>query len=165
MKVFTFIFTTFLLTISSLTYTKELFINNQLNIIANTPELKISRRSNNQDMINISSLEYDFKISGYCKNNLTAKNIRLNITDTSTLFNIQEENNFQIESLKIIVPASQIAPIVLGNFCTIRKINNKSSKKIYSILSLQASLSCVNDKKEEVNFFSKTLDATLICIN
>lgn len=134
---------------------------------ANTPDASISQQSITQNMIHLSTLDYTFEINATCREGFTIEAVSLNIADTrksKTLNNIESNKPFEIV---MTVPAVQIAPIAVDNFCIQKKQNNSSEvttvKKVPSVLSVQAALLCSNDELSKMTYSSKSLDVVIHC--
>jgi hypothetical protein len=142
-----------------------------LNVTASEPQIHISRRAGRRDYLHLPSLEYAFLLSARCGAEFEPLSVSLSIADSrkSLPANHLAELASGVE-LKMTVPAKQLAPLAIENFC----VENEDEKKpdtasteatvlVHAIYSAQASLLCGNDDQQQIVYASRPLDVTLIC--
>ena len=134
---------------------------------ANTPDASIAQQSVTQNMIHLSTLDYTFEINATCREGFKIEAVSLNIADTrksKTLKRMESNESFEIE---MTVPAAQIPPITVDNFCIQEKQTDSSKvttiEKVPSVLSVQAALLCSNEALSKMTYSSKSLDVVIHC--
>ena len=72
--------------------------------------------------------------------------------------------------ISLRIPASQIAPLVVEDFCVVQIAENGGSISeapmqitIHAALSAQASLLCEGDEDKAITYVSRPLDISLVC--
>ena len=95
---------------------------------------------------------------------LSPETLSLSIADTRVTKN-QEDIQSTATSLSVNVPASQIGPVAVEQFCTAESIEQEGrlSLRLSSVLSAQSSLLCVGDKGNDMTYASASLDIVLQC--
>jgi len=141
----------------------------ELDVSASTPGVEISTRPDGRNFMRLPTLQYEFVLTASCPVNLAVRSVSLSIADTRVAL---AENEVAMDGrleLSVSVPATQIAPIAINNFCTRNTESpppiRPDTLRIPSILSVQAALTCGSDESSEVTYASKSLDVVLRCDN
>ena len=143
--------------------------DSSLTIVANTPVVSIQPRQGNGKFIRLPALEYTFKIRARCKLNRKPTSLLLSIADTRKSLGAADLSREPPAELTLKIPAEQIGPIAVEEFChaadenIASNDNIKNQLTIFAALSAHASLRCESESDQHVNYVSKTLDVKLIC--
>jgi hypothetical protein len=147
-----------------------------LTISPSTPSVDISVRNPGRNYVRLPTLEFTFEIAASCSGLFSPQSVSLNIADSRESISIDETAGRVAEvQLGLNVPAKQLAPLVVENFCTApvsddnqddarqHNFSNGGNMIVRSVLSVQAALLCVNEDKQEMVYQSRPLDITLVC--
>ena len=136
----------------------------ELRLSASTPEVNVSTRPAGRNFMRLPSLRYEFVVESRCPEGLSPETLSLSIADTRVTKN-QEDIQSTATSLSVNVPASQIGPVAVEQFCTAESIEQEGrlSLRLSSVLSAQSSLLCVGDKGNDMTYASASLDIVLQC--
>lgn len=138
-------------------------------VAANTPVASIQPRQGNGKFIRLPTLEYTFEIRARCKLNRKPASLLLSVADTRKSLDAGDISWEPPVELTLRIPAEQIGPIAVEEFChaddddIASKDNIKNQLTIRAALSAHASLRCESESDQHVNYVSKTLDVNLVC--
>jgi hypothetical protein len=138
----------------------------ELQLDASTPEVNISTRPVGINFIRLPSLGYRFSVDARCTGGRQPQLISLSIADTRVSVptaDLAQDGPIEVE---MTVPADQIGPIPLNEFCVSDDSNStlpQTSLTIPSVLSAQASLLCAGESGSEMSYASASLDVELSC--
>lgn len=137
-----------------------------LAVSTNMPEVVVSTGNSGRNFLRLPELSYEFSVAAVCPAPLRAQSLSLGIADTRTSLPAAALLPDTPARLSMTVPASQIAPIVIGNLCT----NGDAAApatinpvRIAAVLSVQAALLCVGDSGSEMLYAAEPLDVLLRC--
>jgi hypothetical protein len=147
-----------------------------LTISPSTPRVDISPRNPGRSYVRLPTLEFTFEIAANCSALFSPQSVSLNIADSRESISIDESAGRMADvQLALSVPAKQLAPLVVENFCvapvtvsnqdgaTENDYSSDGNIIVRSVLSAQAALLCVNEDKQEIVYQSSPLDITLVC--
>jgi hypothetical protein len=147
-----------------------------LSISPSTPRVDISVRNPGRTYIRLPTLEFTFDIAANCSALFSPQSVSLNIADSRETISIDESAGRVADvQLGLNVPAKQLAPLVVENFCVApvsddnqddarqHDFSNGGNMIVRSVLSVQAALLCVNEDEQEMVYQSRPLDITLVC--
>lgn len=143
--------------------------DSSLTVVANIPVALIQPRRGNGKFIRLPTLEYSFEIRARCKLNRKPTSLLLSIADTRKSLDAADISWEPPVELTLRIPAEQIGPIAVEDFChaanedIASNDNTKNQLTIYAALSAHASLRCESESDQHVNYVSKTLDVNLVC--
>jgi hypothetical protein len=139
----------------------------ELDVSASTPDVEVSTRPEGRNFMRLPSLEYQFVLTANCPAALSARSVSLSIADTRVALEEHELDQTGRLELSVSVPAMQIAPVAVNNFCT--RVDEEpeqiqqTSLRIPAVLSVQAALTCGGEEGSEVTYASRSLDVVLRC--
>ncbi len=92
------------------------------------------------------------------------------VADTRRTFNAAQIVAGALDEVRLLVPADQIAPVVIANFCVTdgdadQPATSVSHLTVHAALSAQASLLCIGDTDRSMKYASANLDVMLVCEN
>ncbi|HEX9852960.1 MAG TPA: hypothetical protein VGA68_08090 [Woeseiaceae bacterium] len=139
-----------------------------LTFSADAPMAKVSPRSRERSPLQLPDLEYQFRIDAVCKSGLSPASLSLAVADTRRNFNAEQIAAGALNDVRLLVPAAQIAPVVIQNFCVaegddVDSASAASHLTVPSALSAQASLLCLGQADHAMRYASVNLDVLLVC--
>lgn len=142
-----------------------------LTLTADTPSAPVKPRSAARAPLVLPELEYNFRIQADCHDNLEAASLSLAVADTRRTFNQTQIASGDLNAVNLRIPASQIAPVLIANFCVAATEADPVAATrgrqlpitISSALSAQASLLCAAEGRQSMRYASATLDVQLVC--
>ena len=133
------------------------------------PEVSIESRGAGHDFVRLPALSFAFTFHASCSEDLLPVSLQLSVADTRKTLRGNEitANNATLTALNI--PANQIAPVVIKDFCARRGTdeidsqsrNQQSEIILPAALSAQASLRCASEADEQTVYVSGPLDVSL----
>ena len=150
--------------------------DHSLDITASTPTVDVSPRNPGRNYLALPTLEYNFLVNALCVDRFSTQSVSLSIADSRKSFSADQlGGNTSVVELALKVPASQLAPIVVDNFCTTSdnqpaseefegaEFTGPLSVTVLSALSVQAALICVSEDRQQIVYKSRPLDIALVC--
>lgn len=140
-----------------------------LSVTANAPTVAVAPRSPGRSFLQLPSLEYTFQVRAQCAGTRSAESLSLNVADSRTSISADQFAKDGPTEVDLIVPAGQIAPIVVENFCVVEEAAQAGQAAepeqltISAALSAQASLLCTGEQDQVMTYVSKSLDVFLQC--
>lgn len=139
-----------------------------LKFSVDTPTAKVMPRSRERAPLQLPDLEYQFRIDAVCRDDLSPASLSLAVADTRRTFNAEQIVAGALNDVRLVVPAVQLAPVVIANFCVAEgdaehPVASISSLTVHAALSAQASLLCIGDTDRSMKYASANLDVKLIC--
>jgi hypothetical protein len=129
----------------------------------------------------LPSLDYVFRIEARCHSDWKPESLLLNVADSRVTRAGAELQDNAIQQLELEIPAKQLAPIAMRDFCVIdpaaqgsvaeaemRDWNRNAPPRphhmtIGAALSVHASLRCSLGDEQRTVYVSEPLDVTLAC--
>ena len=150
-----------------------------LSVAAETPEVAVKRQAPGRRSLSLPSLDYRVSIEARCPDEWTPESLSLNIADSRISRTGDDLKQGTYQQLGITVPARQLAPLTLRDFCVIdaadegsasipeksvlpRHTPDHSRLKMDATLA-HASLRCSKDDEHRIVYVSQPLDVTLVC--
>jgi len=160
-----------LLAVAAVAEAEENSLTHSLVLTASTPRVEISSRNATRNYLRLPSLEYAFQFTARCAGNFSPQSLSLSIADSRKSLSGEQLQNMTTEiAITMTVPAKQLAPLAIENFCIMPASDTdtmtlSSSKTIIipAAFSAQASLLCVSEDQQAMIYASNSLDITLIC--
>lgn len=138
----------------------------ELALSANTPEVSISTRPAGRNFMRLPALKYDFAVDASCGDGLSPESLSLSIADTRVTNSLNNDTGPRVE-LSVNVPASQIGPIAVDQFCSTDSTDSgedgHATLRVPAVLSAQAALMCFSESGNEMTYASESLDVLLRC--
>ena len=141
-----------------------------LSVAADAPAVPLSPRSPGRHFVRLPTLEYRFEIQTHCSDSRSPGSLSLAVADTRASLAADEIISDGPTEISLRIPASQIAPLVIEDFCVTRTEENgdmvgeaSTQITITSALSAQASLLCEGDEDKVMTYVSRPLDVSLLC--
>lgn len=137
-----------------------------LKVSALTPTVEVAPRSQGRRTINLPTLEYAFNIDAECGSDSSSRSVFVNVADTGKSIADGDSEEDASTTIQVRVPANQIAPVIVENFCVGDADVTESETvelTIESVLSAHSSLLCASETGEQTSYTSTPLDVKLIC--
>lgn len=141
-----------------------------LKFSAGTPTANVMPRGRERAPLHLPDLEYQFSIDAVCRDDLSPASLSLAVADSRRTFNAEQIVAGALDDIRLLVPAEQIAPVMIADFCVVegdadQAITSASSLTltVHAALSAQASLLCIGDTGRSMKYASANLDVILIC--
>jgi len=134
----------------------------------NTPDIKITARTDDNKAIRLPKLPFSFHIEAQCPAGQMPKSMLLSVADTRKRISAARLGDDNATIVSIVIPARQVAPLSIANFCLNdeqSKSNERDQLTVSGALSAQAALLCGDRDEEHMIYSSLALDVTLHCIH
>ena len=149
----------------------------RLSVVAGTPEVTVKPQAPGRRSLSLPTLEYQFSIDAHCPDEWTPASFSLNIADSRISKTGNELKQGTNQQLGITVPARQLAPLTLRDFCVIDaagegsaaagEMNTSRQAAAHSLTInaalAHASLRCTREDEQRTVYVSQPLDVTLLC--
>jgi len=135
----------------------------QLSIAAETPHVEIARLQTARRGITLPDLEIRFLIDARCPESEVPLSLMLSIADSRHHVPAVEIGAVLASGLSVSVPARQMAPVFMHDFCT--DASEQRAAMVPDLLSAQGSLTCgrENEAPNSVKYASTGVDVSLSC--
>ena len=142
-----------------------------LQVGAAAATVTISESGNGRASLRLPALEFVFRLRPVCAEPFRAGSILLTVADSRRTLNEEQlEDETAVSELRLTVPASQIAPVLVTDFCSAEAdpdndsyAQRSESLTLPGTLSANASLLCVTESEQEIVYTTAPLDVTLVC--
>jgi len=123
--------------------------------------VQIQPREPDRQRLHLPPLAITLLASFDCETGSRAKSIVVSVSDTHQRL-VPAEGELSLQA-SINVPASQFAPVAIGDFCAIGASVTDSELLIPGIATVQASLHCGTEISSALRFASAALPLRLVC--
>lgn len=141
-----------------------------LSVVVNSPTVSVAPTNPGQKFMRLPTLEYIFAVRAKCADGRSPKSLSLNVADSRRSLAAEQIVSNGPTEISLKIPASQIAPLVVEDFCVAASEENggpasdaQTQVSIPSALSAQASLLCEGESDKTMTYVSRTLDVSLVC--
>jgi hypothetical protein len=141
-----------------------------LSVAASSPTVSVAPRNPGRNFLRLPTLEYVFEVLVKCSDGRSPKSLSLNVADSRRSLLAEQIVDDGPTEISLNIPASQIAPLVVEDFCVAAIEENgeaasdaQTQISIPSALSAQASLLCEGEDDKTMTYVSRTLDVSLVC--
>lgn len=150
-----------------------------LTVAAEIPVVSVIHHPPGRYFLTLPTLEYAFDVGAQCNGNATPESLSINVADSRLTLSAAELGGNGQQRVVLEIPARQIAPIAIDNFCVI-DINDAVAViepagspvavipgplqiTVDAALSAQVSLLCSNESEREITYVAQPLDVNLSC--
>lgn len=150
-----------------------------LTVSAEVPVVSVIRHPPGRYFLSLPTLEYQFDVGAKCGGDATPESLSINVADSRLTLSAAELGGNGQQKVLLEIPARQIAPIAVDNFC-VMDVNSAVSViepagtpgpdfpdanrvTVGAALSAQVSLLCSNDNERNITYVARPLDVTLAC--
>lgn len=150
-----------------------------VSLAARTPVITLSPAPPGRHSLDLPSLEYALEVSAQCAGDGVPESLSINVADTRVTLSASELAPPGPRQLVLELPASQTAPLAVGEFCTapppaepaagpalfapVDGPGPPSRLEVPGALSAQVSLVCRYGEERRMSWFSQPLGVTLAC--
>lgn len=124
---------------------------------------ELSMQQSGRKLVRLPDIEFRVGISTYCANNGQRESVSITIADTHRTVPAAELQAAKTVDVAMRIPARQIAPLALREFC-IDTSSEGESVLITAALAVQASLRCSRGEEQSIVFAAEALDIRVDCI-
>jgi hypothetical protein len=144
-----------------------------LRLSSDTPTVEVKPRNRERAPLVLPDLEFQIQIDAVCADSTTPASLSLGVADTRRSFSSAQILAGEFQTVRLQVPAKQIAPVVIKDFCVSdAEFDNSSDPAglqlpvtIPAALSAQASFLCVGDNAYAMHYSSTALAVILHCVD
>ena len=134
-----------------------------LTLHATETSLLVAPRNSNQTYVNLPALDVAVIAEFSCAAGVAAESITVSVADTHIRFNSEEITDATSINATLRLPANQIAPISIQDFCVTDVASEIEDLLIPGVASAQVSLRCGSKDKSSIHFASIALPLRLHC--
>jgi hypothetical protein len=151
-----------------------------LAVAAEVTAIAVPPQPPERHFFDLPSLDYVFRIEARCHNDWEPESLSLSVADSRVARTATELEGKANLELELKIPAKQLAPIAMRNFCVIdpaaegsmadretpdwnRHTPAPGEMTIGAAMSVHASLRCSLGDEQRTIYVSQPLDVTLIC--
>ncbi len=139
-------------------------------VTADAPLVPLLPRNPGRNFVRLPTLEYNFEIRVHCSDSRSPALLSLNVADTRKSLAAEQIISDGPTEISLRIPASQIAPRVIEDFCVVQPGGNGDRNSVAhpqiaipAVLSAQVSLLCEGDEDQAITYVSRALDVSLRC--
>ena len=132
-------------------------------VSASTPVVPVEIRNAGRTSLELPSLDYTVQVTGRCNEPLQPESLSVAVADTRRTLASDMLSSDERLNIEIAVPADQIAPLAIAEFCEDGAAVDDKSILIPAVLSMQASLLCSDAERSERHYASSALSVRLEC--
>ena len=146
---------------------------------ADRTSVTVAPQSPDRHFFELPSLDIVFRIEASCRTDWQPESLSLNVADSRVTRNAAELLHNSHQKIPLRIPAEQLAPIAIRNFCVIEGAAEGSGEDagppagrmsgtaleltVSAALSAHASLRCSNGDERKTIYVTEPLDVTLVC--
>lgn len=130
---------------------------------ATEASLFLAPRNSNQTYVNLPALDIAVVAEFNCAAGVAAESITVSVADTHIRFSSEEINDATSINATLRLPADQIAPISIQDFCVTDVASEIEDLLIPGVASAQVSLRCGSEDESSIHFASIALPLRLHC--
>jgi hypothetical protein len=116
-----------------------------------------------RSLMHLPDIGFRLGIAAYCANGGQPESLSITIADTKRTLRAEDLQGIRTIDISMRVPARQIAPIALQEFC-VDRASEGDSVLVTSALAVQASLRCSRGDDQSIVFAAEPLDIRVDCI-
>ncbi len=130
---------------------------------ANETSAQLLPRKQGPQQVSLPSLEFSLLATVACPSDADVEAVTVSIADTHKRFGPAEIGNEAALDVRISVPAKQIAPVAIADFCIDGGPGDEKGLLVPGVATAQASLRCRSETGLSVFFASAVLPLRLDC--
>lgn len=122
----------------------------------------ITMQQGGRTLVSLPPLEFQLSISPHCAASGQPESLSITIADTQRTLRGEDLPSTTTIDLSMRVPASQLAPFALREFCA-DPASEGESLMLTAALAAQVSLRCIRGEEQSIVFAAQPLDIRLEC--
>lgn len=134
-----------------------------LTLQVNETSVQMVPREQGPQQVSLPPLEFSLLATIACPSGSDAESFTVSVADTHQRFGRSEISGKAALDVRISVPANQVAPVTVADFCVSGKPGDKYSLPVPGVATAQASLRCRSENESSVYFKSAVLPIRLLC--
>ncbi|MGH8194609.1 MAG: hypothetical protein ACREQ8_09450 [Woeseiaceae bacterium] len=150
-----------------------------LTIAAATPVISVSRHPPGRYFLSPPTLEYAFDVGAHCDDVGTPRSVSITVADSRLTLSASDLDGNGLHQVLLTIPARQIAPIAIDNFCVFGPndaisivepeivstvpVAEPDRVTVGAALSAHVSLLCSDENEQKITYVTRPLDVTLAC--
>ena len=139
-----------------------------LRLSASVPDVSISPSAEQRRFLRLPSLDFSIRVEAACRRGYETASVSLAVADSRVALDTSTLSaGGDAPRVSLTVPASQLAPLVIGTFCQASEqrasLATADAMTVSAALSAQASLSCRAGDAEEITYVAEPLAVRLLC--
>ena len=135
-----------------------------LTLQADEASAQLVPREKGPQQVSLPLLEFSLLASVACPPDSEAESVTVSIVDTHKRFGPNEISDKAALEFRISVPANQIAPVTVADFCIDDGPVDKEDLLVPGVALAQASLRCRSENESFLYFASTVLPLRLYCV-
>ena len=116
-----------------------------------------------RSLVHLPDIEFRLGIAAYCANGGQPESLSVTVADTQRTLRAEDLQDTGTIDISMRVPARQIAPLALQEFC-VDPASEGNSVLVTSALAVQVSLRCSRGNDQSIVFAAEPLDIRVDCI-
>jgi hypothetical protein len=145
--------------------TTELFAaDDALTLHAKETSAQLAPREQGPQQVSLPSLEFSLLATIACPSGTNVESVTVSIADTHKRFGPDEIPDKSALDARISVPANQIAPVTVSDFCVSEEPGDKNGLLVPGVATAQVSMRCRSENELSVYFNSAVLPIRLHCV-
>jgi hypothetical protein len=153
--------------------------SDSLTISAAAPVVSVSQHPPGRYFLSLPTLKYTFEVGTVCSGEAKPQSLSINIADSRRTLSAPELDVNGTHKVLLAVPAQQLAPIAIDQFCVYDMTDAISIVEpeiaaaaplaeparitVGAALSAHVSLLCSDDSSKQITYVTRPLDVTLAC--
>lgn len=134
-----------------------------LTLQANETSAQLVSREQGPEQVSLPSLEFSLIAEFECPSETDVESVTVSIADTHERFGPNEISDKMALEVRVDVPANQIAPVTVSDFCINGGPGDENGLLVPGIATAQVSLRCRSENELSVYFASVALPLRLYC--
>lgn len=148
----------------------------RLELAVEPPVIVVPATAPGRRFIDLPALEYRFEVQAACTGSRTPRALSINVADSRVALSGAALGERAGAELILNVPARQLAPIAVDDFCVAAREGTAAGDEAVSatfapsrlltvpdVVSAQASLVCGDEQGSDISYVTKPLAVTLAC--
>lgn len=153
--------------------------SDRLELAVEPPVIVVPATAPGRRFIDLPALEYRFEVQAACTGSRTPRSLSINVADSRVALSGAALDERAGAELVLSVPARQLAPIAVDDFCVTAPDGTAAGDEAASslatafapprlltvpdVVSAQASLVCGDEEGSDISYVTKPLAVTLAC--
>ena len=135
-----------------------------LRLLANESSAQLVIRERGPQQVSLPPLEFSLLATIACPPGSDVESVTVSIADTHKRFGPNEISDEAALDVPISVPANQVAPVTVADFCVDDETGDEKSLLVPGVATAQASLRCRSQNESFLYFTSAALPLRLHCV-
>ncbi len=162
---FTIGFVAVVVTVAAMAATER---RHHIELTADVPTVTVAPRPSGQLAVQLPNLTFALAVTVDCKANWVPDSVSISVADSGASINAERLQAGGDLKLELRIPANQIAPLRMEDFCTIDELDVpgaaiQESISVLGFMSAQVSLRCATEAEQSTIYVTKPLDVVLQC--